>query len=256
MPTAAWARYGRAALTPLASLLVLVLVWQIAALIAASPRILPSPATVLGTMAAETASGNLPFHLGMTLYRVAVSFVLAMCIGTAIGLVMGRARRVNVFADPWLVFLLNLPALVTIVLAYIWVGLTEVAAIGAVALNKIPNVVVTMREGARALDPSLNEMARVFEVPRGRTLRHVVLPQLFPYGVAAARTGLALIWKIVLVVELLGRSNGVGFQIGVFFQLFDVASILAYALAFIVVVQLIEWCLIQPLERRVTAWRR
>ena len=60
----------------------------------------------------------------------------------------------------------------------------------------------------------------------------------------------------MLVVELLGRSNGVGFQLGVYFQLFDVAGILAYALSFIVVVQLIEWGILQPLERRAGQWRR
>jgi NitT/TauT family transport system permease protein len=60
----------------------------------------------------------------------------------------------------------------------------------------------------------------------------------------------------VLVVELLGRSNGVGFQLGLYFQMFDVTSILAYALAFILVVQLIEWCALQPLEQAANRWRR
>ena len=59
----------------------------------------------------------------------------------------------------------------------------------------------------------------------------------------------------MLVVELLGRSNGVGFQIQIYFQLFDVTLILAYTLAFILVVQLIEWGAVQPLERRALRWR-
>ena len=138
----------------------------------------------------------------------------------------------------------------------IWIGLVETAAIFAVAVNKIPNVAVTMREGARALDRSLLEMARVFRVGRWRTWREVVLPQQAPFAAAAARSGLALIWKIVLVVELLGRSNGIGFKLGLYFQLFDVTSILAYALAFIVVVQMIEWLVLQPLEQRANRWRR
>ena len=58
---------------------------------------------------------------------------------------------VDRIADPWVIAMLNLPALVIIVLAYIWGGLTETAAISAVALNKLPNATVTMREGARAL---------------------------------------------------------------------------------------------------------
>ena len=84
----------------------------------------------------------------------------------------------------------------------------------------------------------------------------MILPQLYPYLTAAARGGLALIWKIVLVTELLGRSSGVGFQIGLHFQLFDVTSILAYAIAFVAVIQLIEWTVLLPLERHVGRWRR
>jgi NitT/TauT family transport system permease protein len=76
-----------------------------------------------------------------------------------------------------------------------------------------------------------------------------------PYLAAAARSGLSLVWKIVLIVELLGRPNGVGFEIGVAFQLFDVTKILTYALAFIAVMLVIETFLVQPLERHVSRWR-
>ena len=158
-------------------------------------------------------------------------------------------------ADSWLVVLLNLPALVIIVLAYVWAGLTETAAIIAVALNKLPIATVTVREGARALDTMLDEMAAVFRMGPWVRLRHVLMPQLAPYLAAAARSGLSLVWKIVLIVELLGRPNGVGFEIGVAFQLFDVKRILAYALAFVVVMLAIETLLVQPLERHVSRWR-
>ena len=115
--------------------------------------------------------------------------------------------------------------------------------------------VVAVREGARALDTSLDEMARAFALPRGKVLWHVVLPQLAPYLAAAGRTGLSLVWKIVLIVELLGRPNGIGFQIGVAFQLFDVTLILAYALAFVTVILIIETAVVQPIERRAFRWR-
>src|SRR5262249_36091639 len=72
---------------------------------------------------------------------------------------------------------------------------------------------------------------------------------------AAVRSGLSLVWKIALIVELLGRPNGVGFEIGVAFQLFDVTRILAYALVFIAVMLAIETFLVQPIERRVSRWR-
>jgi NitT/TauT family transport system permease protein len=246
----------RPALIPAVSIAALILLWQLGALIADDPRRLPTPGAVLHAIIAYTASGELPYHLSVTLLRVAASFVIAMAIGSAVGLAMGRLPLFDRIAHPWLVFLLNIPALVTIVLAYIWIGLVESALIFAVAMNKIPNAVVTVREGARALDRSLLEMAAVYRIGWRRTLQQVVLPQLYPYLAAAARSGLALIWKIVLVTELLGRSSGVGFQIGLHFQLFDVTGILAYAIAFVVIIQVIEWTILLPLERHVSRWRR
>jgi len=236
------------------SLIVMVAAWYAGSEIAGQ-RMMPGPQTVGFALWAEAQSGALAFHLGATLARVAVAFVIAMAIGTALGVWMGRSRLADRLADPWLVALLNLPALVIIVLAYVWAGLTEAAAITAVALNKLPNATVTIREGARSFDRQLDEMADVFRMGSWTRLRHVLIPQLVPYIAAAARSGLSLVWKIVLIVELLGRPNGVGFEIGIAFQLFDVTRILAYAIAFVVVMLAIETFLVQPIERHVSRWR-
>jgi NitT/TauT family transport system permease protein len=245
----------REALARAGSLLLLLLLWEVVARIAANPRLAPGIGAVLRELLREAQSGELPHHLGVTLLRVAAAFLLAMTTGSALGVALGRWPRLDRWLDAWVLLLLNVPALVVAVLLYIWLGLTEAAAIAAVALNKLPTVVVTLREGARALDPAYAELARAYRLPRQRVLRHVIAPQLAPYLLAAARTGLSLIWKIVLVVELLGRPDGVGFRIGMFFQLFDIAGILAYTLAFAAIVQVIEWAMLQPLERRVNRWR-
>ncbi|MBX3525867.1 MAG: ABC transporter permease [Rhodoblastus sp.] len=241
-------------LARIASLIALIAVWQYAAG-HASPRLLPAPAAVFSAMVSEAQSGALLTNMLATLLRVAAAFALAMSIGSVIGVWMGRKRGLNALLDAWVVILLNLPALVVIVLAYIWVGLNEAAAIGAVALNKLPNTIVTMREGARALDGGLDEMANAFRMSPWTRLRHVVIPQLAPYFAAAARSGLSLVWKIVLVVELLGRPNGVGFEIGTAFQLFDVRLLLAYALPFVALMLAIETFAVQPFERRASYWR-
>lgn len=243
------------ALTVVASLAALGLLWWLAAG-AWQSRALPTPAAVWRTLATEAASGDLFYNLGATLGRVAAAYIVAMVVGTAIGTFLGLSRRADRFFNPWLVLFLNIPALVVIVLAYIWFGLNEAAAIGAVAVNKIPNVVVTMREGARAFDPAYSELASVYRFSWPDRIRHILLPQLQPYLAAASRSGIALIWKIVLVVELLGRSNGVGFQISIYFQLFDVAGILAYTLAFVAIMLAVEFLMVQPLERHATRWRR
>lgn len=228
--------------------------WQVGAM-AADSRLLPDPLTVAASIYGHAAGGELLYHIGVTLVRVAVSFFIAMAIGTAIGIFMGASRRGDIALDGLLVLGLNIPALVIIILCYIWFGLTEFAAVLAVSVNKIPVVIVNLREGARALDRDLLQVAQAFRVGWWRTFLRVYLPQLYPYLMASVRSGLALIWKIVLVVELLGRSNGVGFKLSEFFQFFDITSILAYSFAFIAVVMAIEFLLVGPIDRRMTVWR-
>jgi NitT/TauT family transport system permease protein len=237
------------------SLAALIAVWAIAAALAQS-RLLPGPLTVGAATLADIRSGELPFQMGCTLGRVISSFAIAMVLGTIAGYAMGRSKTVDRYADSWLIVLLNMPALVTIIFAYIWIGLNETAAILAVAINKLPNVIVVMREGARALDPELDEMAKAFQFTWFSRMRHVVIPQLAPYLAASSRSGLSIVWKIVLIVELIGRPNGVGFVLGSAFSLFDMAKILSYAVSFIVVMLVIESLLVQPLERRAIRWRR
>ena len=143
---------------------------------------------------------------------------------------------------------LNIPALVTIVLCYVWFGLTEVAAI-AVVDNMIPR---SSSPCAKARGPStrdLLEMAQVFRFGRSKTLRHVMLPELAPFPSPRRARASPSFWKIVLVVELLGRSTASASSINLYFQLFDVAGILAYTIAFVVVIQAIEYRLLQA-ERR------
>lgn len=230
--------------------------WWGLSVLKADPRVLPAPPEVLAVWWEEARAGRLAHHLWATLARVGVAFGLAMLIGSALGVALGRHPRLDRWLDPWVTIFLNLPALVVIVLCYLWIGLNEVAAITAVTLNKTAMVLVTLREGARALSPEIGDMAQVFRLSRMARLRHVLLPQLAPFLAAAARTGLAVIWKIVLVVEFLGRSSGIGFQIHLKFQLFDIAGVLAYALTFVVVMLVIDRMIIRPWDRHANRWRR
>ena len=237
------------------SLLGLLVAWQLVAVILSSD-LLPSPLAVLASMWEHLQSGELLHHLGITLVRVAISFVIAMIIGVAIGMLMGSREIWDKALDSLIILGLNVPALVTIILCYIWFGLTETAAIIAVAINKIPMVVVSIREGARAVEKEFLEVWNVYQLSRKDIFLKIYLPQLYPYLFGAARNGLALIWKIVLVVELLGRSDGVGFQLGNFFQFFDIRSILAYTFAFAAVIFTIEALLMRPMEARLNRWRQ
>src|SRR5262249_2940693 len=163
--------------------------WEVAARLVQS-RLFPGAAAVLGTLVDEIRDGELLHHLGATLLRVAIAFAVAIVAGTILGIAMGLVRALDALLARWIRLFLNLPALVVAVLLYVWWGLTEAAAIGAVALSKFPTVVVTLREGTRALDRDLSGMSRSFRLGAWRTLRHVILPQLSPYFLVASRSGL------------------------------------------------------------------
>jgi NitT/TauT family transport system permease protein len=237
------------------SLLFLLITWQALAVYLDSSTF-PMPVLVAKVFWQACVTGQLPYHLGMTLLRLIVSFSIAMLFGCAMGIALGCNRKLDAFFDNWLVIFLNVPALVTIILCYVWFGLVESAAILAVVVNKLPNVIVTIREGTRALDQDLMDMARCYRLSKRKILLEIIWPQLHPFVMGATRSGLALIWKIILVVELLGRSNGMGYQLHLFFQMFDVASILAYTLAFVGVIQLIELLILKPLDQHALRWRR
>lgn len=237
------------------SLGLLVALWALAAWAVNDPLRAPSPQAVFAELWHAWSVGKLRADLAATFWRVTLSFVIAMGLGGAIGIGLGLNARLDRWLDSWLTVALNVPALVVVVLCYLWIGLNETAAILAVALNKIPTVAVMLREGVRVLDPGLHDMARLYRMGPVKRLRHVILPQLAPQILAAARTGLSLIWKIVLVVEFLGRSNGIGFRIHLDFQMFDIPGVLANALAFVAVMLAVEWLLLAPLARRALRWR-
>ncbi len=243
-----------ALLARLLSLAVLLVLWQGLSAYA-DTRTLPAPSAVLAFVLREAETGALLFNVGVTLARVGISFVIAMSLGVLLGIALGRSKLADRLLDTPLLVVLNTPALVVTVLAYVWLGLTETAAIVAVAINKLPNIAVIMREGARGLDPGLEEMARTYRFDRRTWVGHVLLPQLQPFMVAAARSGISLAWKIVLVVELLGRPNGVGFAINYYFTLFDVTAVIGYSLVFMSVMLAFDALILQPLDAHVRRWR-
>jgi NitT/TauT family transport system permease protein len=218
------------------------------------PHLVPDPATVGRLMWADTASGALPHHLAATLVRVLAASIVALAAGAAAGVWTGLSSRADAFWAPWLVTALTVPRLLLIVVAYLLLGLNDAAAVAATALATAPGVAVALREGVRAVDWRLVDMAHAFNVPRPARWRRVIWPQLLPYVAGSARNALSLSWKMVLFAELMGRSSGVGYQIAFYFQMFDMGQILAYGGATIAVAAILEMAM-RRAERRAYRWR-
>jgi NitT/TauT family transport system permease protein len=114
---------------------------------------------------------------------------------------------------------------------------------------------INIWESAKAVDSKLIQMARVFKLTMPKIVRRIILPQLAAPLMASARFGLGLIWKMVLFVELLGRSNGIGYQIEYYYQLFDLGRVLEYTVFFVAVMLIIEVAVLGTIERRLFRWR-
>lgn len=230
------------------------LTWQVMALWIV-PELLPEIGPVSAEMWALVESGVFFTHLAATLRRVFVGFLLAFGLSVPLGIVMGLDERVEYLVEIPILIGISVPGLAVAILTIIWFGLAELTAYVSVFLLATPMIVFNFWQGTKSIDQDLIKMGTVFEAGWPRIARHIILPSLLPHLLAAARFGLALSWKIVVIVELLGLTSGIGYMINNEFQLYSIVGVMAWTLNFTIVMMCIEFGLIKTLERRVTKWR-
>jgi NitT/TauT family transport system permease protein len=236
------------------SLAVLLLGW-IALSLVFSEQILPGPIPVFEAIFDNLRSGDGFFHLYKTVSRVVFGLGLAMFLGTGVGLIMGLSQKGEKFFESWVMIGLTIPAVVYAIVCLLWFGLNEFAAIIAIGITSFPAVAINMWQGVKDIDMQLVAMGKAFQLPTVDVIRKIVLPQTVPYVLAATRYALGISWKIATTVELIGMSSGVGYMLHYWFGLFSMTQVLAWTLTFIIVLLLIEYALINPFEKRSTAWR-
>jgi NitT/TauT family transport system permease protein len=233
---------------------VLIVVWQVISLFFLAIY-LPSPLELLDRMAEIYSEPASYVVVGRTLYRIFEGFAVSMVVGSALGLLMGLKRDVEIFLDSWIMVLLTIPAVCWAFLSVLWFGLSDVAPILTIVLIVSPFVVMNIWEGTKAVERDLIGMGRVFRADRLLMLRKVIIPQLMPYVFSSLRIALSLSWKIALVAEAFGAGDGVGQELINWFQDTRVDMMLAWGVSFMIVMVLIDLLIFRLWERRVFAWR-
>jgi NitT/TauT family transport system permease protein len=231
-----------------------ILLWQFIALFFL-PVIFPGPAALFERMVeiySDPASYVIVSH---TLLRIFEGFAISMLIGTALGLLMGLRRDIEIFFDSWIMVLLTVPAVCWAFLSVLWFGLSNAAPILTIVLIVFPFVVMNIWEGTKAVERDLIGMAHVFRANRSLMLRKVLIPQLMPYIFSSLRIALSLSWKIALVAEAFGAGDGVGQELINWFQDTRVDMMLAWGVSFMIVMVLIDLLIFRMWERRVFVWR-
>jgi ABC-type nitrate/sulfonate/bicarbonate transport system permease component len=239
----------------LVSVVSLVVVWVLLSRVIGS-QTLPGPVITLEFLWQQLGRGALTFHIWATMQRVLIAFALSMVIGVALGVAIGAFKWLDRLLEAWLLAGLTIPRIMLFVMAYLLVGLNDTAAIVALILTVTPTIIAQLREGTRALDMRLIEMAKAYRRPPLLIWSKVILPQLLPYLIGTARGALSLAWKMVILAEILGRTSGVGYQISFYFQMFNMKGILAYGLAMMLVLALIDLVFMGVIQQRAFRWRK
>ncbi len=242
------------------SILLLLLLWWVAAQLVQDGDILPGPGAIARAMVADLSTpdpeGRSPFFdIGITLVRIFATFSAAMLLGIGIGLAMGLSRLVERSLLAVTPLLLTMPTILMVFLAVMWFGYGETGGLLAVLVVVTPYVAVNIHEGAKAMDPSLIEMAATFNAGHGLCLRKIYLPQLMPYIFAAFRYAFGVTWKIVALAETFGLKHGIGYMFFFWFEQFDMRQVLAWIIMFVAMMLALEHGVFARLESRAFAWR-
>lgn len=248
-------RWLRAGLPALGFLVLLAAAWQLMAVLL-DTVLVPDVPQIGSELVKIVADGSFAEQLGITVLRVALGFACAFVVAIAVGIAMGRNEFARRFFEPAVLLGLTIPGLVWALLCVIWFGIDLVNPVAAVALSSAPPLMLTIYQGTRSVDPDLLEMAHVYRFSRTTRLRRLWLPALAPSLFAGARLGLSLGWKVIVLVEVFGMSSGVGYQLNNAFASQNVAAVLAWTLLFALVMAVLEYGVLQGLERRASRWRK
>jgi NitT/TauT family transport system permease protein len=240
-------------LAPLAGIAVGLLAWWLAAEFLL--RFLPTPVTTFRTFVEQVMSPEFLPNFSVTARRVAIGTLGAFLVGSAIGVAMGRLWVVDSALHPWVFVGLALPGPLVVLFAILAMGLGELTALVALWTVVTPFVVTLAYGGAKAIDPELIEMSRSYRFSSLQRLRHVIAPQMLPSLMSGLRVGFAMSWKLVVLIEALSSTNGIGERIHFFFTFNQPAAVLAWTFSFTIVMVLVEILLFQTLDRRLFAWR-
>jgi len=212
---------------------VLVLGWE-AAVAAGLLReaFFPRPSTVLVHARRLIADGTLLGHAGPTLVRIAWAFSLAAGLGVTVGLAMGLWRRLREGLDPVFAVVYPIPSILFLPLVSFVVPRREAALVLTTAVTSFFLIAFTTTEGVRQIDPLVVEAARHYGARGRRLFTAVLLPGALPYIFTGLRLGLGYALIVVVAVEIVNASRGLGALLWLSWQVLKVEDM--YATFFVI----------------------
>jgi NitT/TauT family transport system permease protein len=200
-------------LTGCAGVILLLLSWQIGAVLLNQPLLVPTPAAAMLQIRLLTADPDFWRHLGASLLRGAVGFGLSFVVGAILGFGAGKIGWLGSLLRPISVFIRSTPSMTLIILALLWFK-GDLVAVFVIFLVVFPMVFRNIEDGVGNLDPELEEMIALYQVRRWRRFTTFYLPGIMPFLAAAAASGLGMTWKVLIAAEVLSAPSwGIGAQL-------------------------------------------
>ncbi len=235
--------------------LALVLLWQAASTAGLlSPRTLAAPSTILLTAWDLLASGQLPWHILVSLARVLAGLGIGLVAGVLLALAAGLSRLGEDVVDAPVQMLRTLPFLALVPLFILWFGIGETPKVALVALGTTFPIYLNLFAGIRGVEPRLAEMGRVFGLDRRGLVRHVILPGALPSALVGLRYSLGVAWLSLVVAEQVNATAGIGYLINDARD-FLRTDVILVGLVLYALLGLGADSLVRLLERRLLAWR-
>ena len=216
---------------------------------------LPSPADVGLVLLEQLGDGTLLGAIGVSIERGGLGFLIALAVGTPLGLLVGRVRLVRRAIGPILSGLQSLPSVAWVPFSIIFFGLGEVAIYSVVLLGAVPSIANGMVNGIDQVPPLFLRVGRVLGARGLASARFVLLPAVLPAYLGGLRQGWAFSWRSLMAAELIVNSPNLGVGLGSLLDqgrlLNEMTLVVAGILGILVVGIAVELCLFAPLEKSV-----
>lgn len=215
--------------------------------------LLPSPLAVAQALWEMALDGSLWIHLGASLQRVAVGFLLACVVGLALGLMCGWWRTVSDFVRPVVEALRPIPPLAWIPITILWFGLGDAASYFLVFLGAVFPAFVATYTAVRGLDRNQMNAALCLGAKPWQLFWDVLIPASLPIILPGLRIALGVGWMCVVTAELIAAQTGLGYLIQQSRMLFQINNVVA-GMVTIGLVGFLMSAILERIERRVNAW--
>jgi ABC-type nitrate/sulfonate/bicarbonate transport system permease component len=173
----------------------------------------PELPTILDTFFTTWFSERFMTDLVPSMRRMVIAYVICVVAGIGLGVLLARMPRLNTAFGPILEFLRALPGPAFIPFGILMFGIGDTTKVFVIVLGAIWPILMNTVDGVRGVDPALLNMAKVYKLPRHVVFRKIILRSASPRILAGMRTALSITIILMVVSEMVGSTNGVGFSV-------------------------------------------